>query len=215
MSARVRGIALTPAARRPAADRFGRRTLLRRWLVVAGLSLAGCAGRLPFRSPPPPPASNPFHLAGTSLEATWETAVDVLRSYGFRIGEERRLEGYIATEPMVGSGCLEPWFSDSIGSGNRLESTLQSIRRRVFVTVRPHETGGFLVGVEAIKEKEDVAGQVANSPGNAALQEYRPGQVDLNDVVGQTGPSGWYVLGRDLALEQHLLGSLQQALTGG
>ena len=152
-------------------------------------------------------------MGGRSLEATWETTVDVLHRYGFRIARESRLEYRIETEPMVGSGILEPWFGDSVGKGNRLESTLQSIRRRVVVTVAPHEAGGYLIGVEAVKEREDVAGQVANNPGYAATQEYRDNRTDLDRVVGQTAPSGWYPIGRDLALEQHLAESLQNALT--
>ena len=205
-AATIRGIASTPPIRR----RLRLAALLAG--VVAVCSPLGCS--LPWNTPiETRPASNPFHLPGRSFEATWETAVDVLHKYGFRIERESRLEYVIETEPKVGSGVLEPWFGDSVGKENRWESSLQSIRRRVFVTVQPHEAGGFLVGVEAIKEKEDVAGQVANSPGLASTQQYRQYQRDLNQVVGQTRPSGWYPIGRDFALEQHLLESLQLALT--
>ena len=183
-------------------------------LVLAALCsvVGGCA--LPWSAPvQTQPTANPFHLAGGSFDATWEASVDVLHRYGFKIARESRLEFLIETEPMVGSGCLEPWFGDSVGKANRLESTLQSIRRRVLVRVSPHEAGGYLVGVEAIKEKEDVAGQVANSPGLASTQQYRESGRDLNEVIGQTAPSGWYAVGRDFALEQHLLESLQIELT--
>ena len=192
----------------------------RRFLLVAAssltgalMSLSGCGHLGAFAPRPAAAVANPFHVGGASLDQTWERTIDTLHKYGFRIARESKLEYRIETEPMVGSGVLEPWFGDSVGRANRLESTLQSIRRRVVVTIMPHEAGGFLVGVEAMKEKEDVAGQVANSPGLAATQEYRDNRQNLDRMVGQTQPSGWYLLGRDFALEQHLAESLQAALT--
>ena len=72
--------------------------------------------------------------------------------------------------------------------------------------------GGFLVGVQAHKELEDLAGLAANSAGGATFQESTPLQRDLNLVVGQTAPSGWILLGRDVVLEQDLINSLHAAL---
>ena len=182
--------------------------------VAVGLLTAGCATVPWITEPDPPPIANPIYTSVTSFEGAWESTVDVLHQYGFRIppGGENRLEYVIETEPMIGSGILEPWFGDSVGKTNRLESTLQSIRRRVLVRVQPHETGGHLVGVEVIKEREDVAGLAANSPGGASLQEYDNADRDLRPVLGQTGPSVWYPIGRDFALEQRLLASLQETL---
>ena len=191
--------------------------------MLGGLVAAasGCSWYPWLRSEPPQPIANPFYVSGRQLpnppfDAGWEVCVDVLHEYGFRIpaGGENKLEYVIETEPMIGSGVLEPWFGDSIGPRNRLESTLQSIRRRVYVRVQRHEASGLLIGVEAIKEKEDVAGAVANSPGGASLQEYDNGDRDLDQVIGQSGPSLWYPVGRDFALEQNLLRSLQEALGG-
>ena len=182
-------------------------------LAVAA-ALCGCQTVPWITEPDPPPVANPFYSNVTSFEGAWETTVDVLHQYGFRIppGGENRLEYVIETEPMIGSGVLEPWFGDSVGKRNRWESTLQSIRRRVLVRVQPHETGGHLLGVEVIKEKEDVAGAVANSPGGASLQEYENGDRDFSQFLGQTGPAAWYPIGRDFELEQRLLASLRDAL---
>jgi hypothetical protein len=154
--------------------------------------------------------SNPVFIPIDRTEVVWERAVDVLHDHHFLVVRENKLDGTIETEYRVGSGVLEPWHHDSIGPENRWESTLQSIRRRLIVTVTPAE-GGHWVSVEALKELEDLPGLAANSPGAATFQESRPLDRNLDVVVGQTAPSGWILLGRDLPLEQDYLCRLQSA----
>ncbi|MBX3439594.1 MAG: hypothetical protein KF861_19050 [Planctomycetaceae bacterium] len=158
------------------------------------------------------PVANPLPVMATNDEVLWERTVDVLHDFHFEIARESRFSRVIETEYRTGSGVLEPWHQDSVGSENRWESTLQSIRRKVIVRVLPSGDGaGYLVTVEAFKESEDLAGVAANSPGGATFQEATPLDRDLNQVVGQSAPSGWIPLGRDAALEQHILRSLQVA----
>lgn len=159
------------------------------------------------------PVSNPIAVRSQNPEDLWERTIDVLHGFQFQVEREDRLTGVIETDYTVGSGCLEPWRHDSIGHVNRLESTLQSIRRRVRVRLS-HGNGAYVVSVEAFKEKEDLPGLAANSPGGATFQEDSPLQRDLNPVVGQTTASGWILLGRDFALEQAILSNLQAAYAG-
>ena len=200
----------------------------RRWPAVprhraiaaaAVTALAGCAAA-PWAVPvETQPRSNPFLLpvavSPRASERTWERCVDVLHQYKFRIARENRPAGTIETEYKVGSGLLEPWHHDSVGAAARLESTLQSIRRRVIVRVLPDESeAGYLIGVEAFKEREDLAGEAATDPGGATFNEYvGEGVGDLGDAIGTAGQSGWFPLGRDAVLEADLLQSLQIALT--
>ena len=192
---------------------------LRLTAVTLATALAGCASA-PWAVPvETQPRSNPFLLpvavSPRATERTWERCVDVLHQYKFRIARENRPAGTIETEYKVGSGLLEPWHHDSVGAAQRLESTLQSIRRRVIVRVLPDESdAGYLVGVEAFKEREDLAGEAATDPGGATFNEYVSGDADdLGDAVGTAGSSAWFPLGRDPALEADLLQSLQIALT--
>ncbi len=154
--------------------------------------------------------NNPLFVRANNEEVVWERAVDVLHDYQFQIARENRLDGIIETFPKVGSSLLEPWHRETIGLPNRLESTLQSIRRRAIVTITPGD-GGFLVGVEALKEREDLAGVAETTPGGATFQESTPLQRDLNLVVGQSAPSGWIPLGRDPVLEQNMIDRLRHA----
>lgn len=136
--------------------------------------------------------------------------MDTIHNYKFQIARENKLDGTIQTDYKVGSNFFEPWHADSVGFDNKLESTLQSIRRRVFVSVTPIE-GGYLLGVEAFKEIEDVKTQTASAPGGATFEQDLSLRRDLNLVQEQSEPTGWIPIGRDPALEQDILESLQYA----
>lgn len=175
------------------------------------LAIAGCA--LPWMAASNLPAApNPMLVPATNYEVLWERTVDILHDFHFEIASENRFSRVIESDYRTGSGLLEPWHQDSVGHDNRLESTLQSVRRKVLIRLTPDEAGrGYVVSVEAYKELEDLPGVAANSPGGATFQENTPLQRDLNQVVGQSAPSGWIPVGRDAALEQQILKSLQVA----
>ncbi|MCA9038846.1 MAG: hypothetical protein KDA65_00725 [Planctomycetaceae bacterium] len=154
--------------------------------------------------------AGPVFVGTQNEELVWERAVDVLHEYPFEIKRENKLAGVIETEYKVGSGVLEPWHKETLGWDARLESSLQSIRRRVIVNVR-RDNAGYFVDVEAYKEIEDLEGLAANSAGGATFQETSPLKRDYSLVVGQSTPSGWISKGRDFALEQDLLNRLQTA----
>jgi hypothetical protein len=180
-------------------------------LLVAS-SVTGCASLNPTLAFAPPPAANPLFVASNNEDAVWERTVDVVHEFHFPIARENRQSRVIETQYLVGASVFEPWHYDSVGVENRLESTLQSIRRKVLVNVIPDDQGrGYIVSVEAFKEQEDLPGLAANSAGGATFNENQPLNRDLNPVVGQSAPSGWIPVGRDLALENAILARLQQA----
>lgn len=187
-----------------------------RLIVVAALCLtaSGCKTPGAFWAGARP-TSNPLPVRAPNDDVLWERTVDVLHDFQFQIVREDRLARVIETEYKVGSGCLEPWHHDSVSPLSRLESTLQSVRRRVRITLLPSDgSGGYVVAVEAFKEREDLPGLAANSPGAATFQESAPLERDLNPVVGQSKPSRWIPVGRDLELEQAILASLHAAYMG-
>jgi hypothetical protein len=157
----------------------------------------------------PVAVSNPIMVRANNPDDAWEKTVDVVHDYLFEIERENKLGGMLETRYKTGANVLEPWHKDSVGLDNRMESTLQSIRRKAYVSVTPVD-GGYLIGVEAHKELEDVA-KAANLQGAATFLDDNVLQRDLSAVVGQATPSGWVSKGRDMALEQSMLKSLQQA----
>lgn len=154
-------------------------------------------------------------LPGTNYEATWDSVVDVVDDY-FRIEQEEPVrllgniltEGRILTRPEVGATIFEPWRRDSVGLAQRVESTLQSIRRYAEVRVLPGE-GGLWVEVAVFKELEDVV-QPERATAGAATFRNDTSFVRVETPVGQQEVHhGWIQLGRDLALEQEILAELQ------
>jgi len=184
----------------------------RRLFITGTLcSLLGCALPGPGQmGAAPVPVSNPLLVASQNEELVWERAIDVLHDFQFEIGRENRLGRVIETAPKVGAGLLEPWHHDSVGFTNRLESSLQSIRRIVLVSLQPDDQGqGYLVSVTVLKEIEDLIGVAGSSAGAATFPESTPLMRDLNPVVGQSGPSRWLPLGRDPLLEEAILTRLR------
>jgi hypothetical protein len=179
------------------------------WTLMAIL-FAGAPGCATF--PGRAVVSNPIMVRANNPDEAWERTVDVVHDYLFEIERENKLGGVLETRYKTGASVLEPWHRDTVGVSNRMESTLQSIRRKAFVSVTPVD-GGYLIGVEAHKELEDVA-KAANLQGAATFLDDAVLQRDLNAVVGQATPSGWVSKGRDPALEQSMLQSIQRAFGG-
>lgn len=178
-------------------------------VLVAALSLCGFGGCVgPQISATPQHMQNPVFVSGTDYDVVWENAVDVMHSLQLPIQRESKLDGIIETDYKVGAGLLEPWHQDAVTFSDRLEGSFQSIRRRAVMSITPAQ-GGFLVGVEVVKEIENPDRLIINSPGHSTFQENTPLQRDLNVVIGPATPDGWIPQGRDPSLEQSILARLQ------
>jgi hypothetical protein len=175
-------------------------------MVTYCLLVSGC-----LSSPPKAPSagSSSVQLSADYRDSMWEHAIEVLHRHHFQVARESKLEGVIETQYRGGSNLLEPWHGDSVGLENRLESTLQTIRRRVIVSMQSTGGGLMTVSVRVDKELEDLPGLAANYEGGATFPEAQPLNRDLDQVVGQTGPSRWLNIGRDPLLEHQILSQIQ------
>lgn len=178
------------------------------WVAAGLLMVAGCAynplGCVTLPNPLPIPAAPP--------DFVWEQVVDVVDDY-FEIEHEERgrqlgpvtTVGRIDTFPAIGSTIFEPWKGDSVTCYERVESTLQSMRRRAVVQVVPAADGGSLIEVQVFKELEDMPSP-EGAPTAAATFRYDNGLQRFADPVGgQPVPLGWIGQGRDPGLEQRML----------
>jgi hypothetical protein len=208
--------------------------MFRRWpglAAMAGLSVAltssGCINWIGSNFVPPETAfaplpitqNNPTLVPNQNRDLVFETVIDVVEDY-FKIDRELPVrlegdvlvEGQIETFPRGGSTLLEPWNRDAANFYERLEGTLQSIRRRAFVRVIPVEAG-FLVDVTVFKELEDVIRPEVGSASRAPTLRNDDSLRRFVDPVGGQQPSlGWIPLGRDPALEQEIIAHLQTRL---
>ena len=153
-------------------------------------------------------SAGPLFVPSDNQEAVWERTVDVVHHY-FEIAGENHNAGVIELQPKTGAGILEPWHKDSHGLENRMESTLQSIRRRGVVNITQAE-GGHLVNVEIYKEVEDVPGGGGSSAGDATFQQTNPLRRDLELVEDRATAPGWVARGRDQILEQQMMAALRR-----
>jgi hypothetical protein len=190
------------------------------WLgTLAVLAAWGCAlSPVPVSPFTAPLSENPSLLPVADRDFLWITLVDVVDDY-FTIDQEepvRQLgdvltEGRIDTFPEIGSTVFEPWRRDSANSYEKVESTLQSIRRQALVRVIP-DSGGYRVDVAVFKELEDVPRPERSTVGQATLRHDNSLDRATPTVGERLTSAGWIPVGRDVALEQQILCQLKGRL---
>ena len=177
---------------------------------------------------PPLTKSNSVVIPPIDAEVVWQQMVDTMDDF-FKIQSEQRVvfangipaEGRIDTYPQTGATLLEPWRGDSVGFRERLESTLQSIRRSSSMRLIP-DPSGWRVETVVLKELENLSRPMRATAGGASFRNddslYRYGTPlpTLGQQVGDqprpvanpTPNLGWIPLGRDPLLEQKMLGKI-------
>ncbi len=197
----------------------------------APVSAAGVEYTSPFGgSPPAMCLANPLPVPVVDLDFAWEQIVAVVEE-NFKIQHEERVrlagdiltEGRIDTVPLISSTLMEPWRTDILTFRDRLESTMQSMRRRCYIRVIPVQ-GAFLVDLQVIKELEDLP-QPTMAVNGLALFNMRDQGVDrvadpLPSLANPPGApphppvpvAGWIPQGRDVRLEQAMLAKIQARL---
>jgi hypothetical protein len=185
-----------------------------RWIgATILLAVMGCAFDPSAPGPPVVRAvyENPALVPVADRDFLFHQVVDVVDDY-FTIDREEPLrvigdvitQGQIETFPELGATLFEPWRGDSVGGYERLESTLQSIRRKAFVRVVPGG-GGYLVDVAVFKELEDVPRPEFSAAGIATFRNDSSLERTDDPIGGRAITRGWIPLGRDTALEQRII----------
>jgi len=193
-------------------------------IALTALAFSGCAMGPPATLPPgvpiAAPCSNPVLVPGADPQVVWETVVDVVDDY-FRIEREEPVrlidnvitEGRIDTFPEVSPTIFEPWRHDTADRAQRIENTLQSMRRKAIVRVIP-TSGGYWVEVVVLKELEDVVRPEQATAGATTLRYDNSLTRVINPQSGPDVGRGWILQGRDASLEQRILAHVQSRLGG-
>jgi hypothetical protein len=188
-------------------------------LVMLAAGLTGCtSGPSSWQVPsfaqmfaPPPVLPNPLPVPAGDIEVVWNKTVAEVNKH-FPIVSENRLARTIRTDSVMTGALIEPWTQDAVTFRDRLEATLQTIRKFAVVHIDPAPTGGFLVKVEVNKELEDMT-KPANQPaGRAAYYNDFPVNRTRDVVSTVPTPLGWIYVGRDTNLEQRILAEIRDAL---
>jgi hypothetical protein len=191
------------------------------WLLMPLCAMSsGCAM---FNAPPAQPpiaAGNAVILPRGDRDLIWDMVVDVVDD-DFEIQREERprqigdvlTEGRLESRPKIGATYLEPWRGDSVSSYDRLESTLQTIRRKAIVQMAP--TGaGYQVQVTVLKELENLQ-RPEYAATSAAIFRHDSSLRRFAEPVDEVAvEQGWIPLGSDQNLEQKILGKIADRLGG-
>lgn len=187
-------------------------------LAVSSMGQSGCSSTGSMSAPRvtrifsrPPVPTNPLVVPSSDFELVWNKTVAVVDKY-FDIASENRLSRTIVTQPQAGATLLEPWSWDSVTLTDRLESTLQTMRRFAIIKVDPAPTGGYQVKVEVHKELEDLVKPDRQAMGRAVFNNYFPVNRTREIIGPVPAPLGWINRGRDPHLEQQILSGVRDAL---
>ncbi len=162
---------------------------------------------------------NPMQLNDMDPEFLWTQIIDTVDDY-FDIKTETRVrrdmdqwsDGYVETFPQNGATILEPWRKDAPKGMERWQSTFQSIRRTAYLKIIP-QTNGFNIGIEVVKELEDVDRSQNSGEGSASIRH--DGAVVRTDQQLLSLPLtiGWIRQENDRQLEQRILKEIAGRVT--
>jgi len=190
------------------------RPLVLSWGGVVALLCGGCmsgplldnprrvAASVSAASPSPNPVW--IHQGPDAYNLVFEKVYDILSEY-FEVSFPNRYDGRIETFPRIAPGLEQPWKPGSPDFSQRLLATLQTIRHRAIVLIRPADDGGYFVDVKVFKELEDLARPSRATAGAASFRSDNTLQRQFEVIDANVVSFSWIPLGRDVKLEQVLL----------
>lgn len=192
---------------------------LRRLLMLATFSalVPGCVSSRPLPAAevlPAPQAiafENPVFLAQgpDGYPAVFDTVGRAVQAY-FPIARSNIYAGTIESEPVITAGFWDGFKYSWYSTAQLWEASLQTIRRRVIVTITPAESGGYFVELQVLKELEDLPRPRHANAGGSTFRYEAPFER-IYDVVDTTYVTrGWIPLGRDREMEQLILCRIKQ-----
>ncbi len=184
-----------------------------RFWLAGLLSLLACASSgCATIGGTPPLAENPLIIPSGDFETVWRASVVAVDQF-FDIATEDRALRKIVTQNKSGATLFEPWEIDSVGFQERLECTLQTIRRFAVITVNPSPTGqGWAVKVVVYKELEDLLQPDRQSIGRAVFNNQFPLNRSREIVGPVQAPPYWIPRGQDHKLEQAIMAKIRSSL---
>ena len=173
--------------------------------LAAALAAAGAGCKEAVRR------ENPLALRGIDADTAESAARRVLEDLRFEIEYPEASEGRIATRGLTGASWFEFWREDTLGTDQRIESSLHTTRRRVTVAITPVVAGSEIF-IQVTKERLTAPNQGPQSIGATySLYGFQISKMYEPDEITPTRHK-WVDVGRDDLLEQKILVRLERRL---
>lgn len=179
-------------------------------LLVATLlacALIGCLS--PQRNDYQSSRSATIANASPQVDRAWEAAQETLRRHRFRLDRVDRRAGIITTMPETSQSLVEFWRHDVDTWPDLLEATLNPLRRWVEVTIT-HRDDNTSVELAVVVHKERLSSPDRQFNSTGAAYQYFGGNLPSTSGAVNVTPEDnmWLDLGRDPAMEAHLLDAI-------
>ncbi len=149
--------------------------------------------------------------AGAAKTDAMAAGEQVLGEMHFAIEKLDSETGYIRTYPLAGAQTFEFWRKDNVGSFNRSEADLHSIRRTVELTVN-QQAGQTCINCKVTTQQLSLPQSKTNTD-QGTLTEIRRSTQKLNLTPEQKTNLSWIDLGRDNQLETEILNRIDSRLS--
>jgi len=138
-------------------------------------------------------------------------AEQVLAEMHFAIEKLDVESGFVRTCPLSGAQTFEFWRADSVGSFNRAEADLHSIRRTVELDIG-EQAGQLCINCRATTQRLSLPqGQTAVGQNHTIMSPRQRSLQKLGDE--QKSNISWLDLGRDNQLETEIIKRIEKQLT--
>ena len=174
-------------------------------VYTAILYLAGCAGNGYVVT------TEQVCTSDVTKPQLMASAEKVLAEMHFSIEKLDANTGYIKTVPLSGAQTLEFWRADSVGSFNRAEADLQTLRRTVELGITDDNAPGQVcINCIATTERLSMPQDLTASGQSQIVMSGR--QKSVRKLGERKADLRWVNLGRDAQLETEILKRISKQL---
>jgi len=175
---------------------------------LGGVLVAGCAKQQQFE-----PVEQ-ICMAAVSKGQAMQAAEEVLGQMNFTIDKADINQGVIITRSLAGSQFFEFWRDDSIGSFNKAEANLHTIRRIIELDMT-EQNGQVCISCQAKTQRLSLPERQLTSSSQAAgmFSKSSSSMQRLMLDRDQKADMAWIDLGKDDRLSTAILNEIEKKVT--
>jgi hypothetical protein len=176
-------------------------------VICIGLFIFGCQ----YPHAPVQPASGALVINKSEFDTAWEETIDVLREHYFIPDSQNQRAGLIVSYPTLSRQWFEFWRDDSLGTYEKMESSIHSIRRTARVKFVPVKDKYQIQISIMVQRKAEPERQITSASGTIlAFRDTAP--LMSGEKKPRAKTITWTQVGEDVKLANYLLHRLERRL---